>query len=121
MGRAILVTKLRAVFEDSQKNKGLGIDAFGLADAYEGMAGDSYILGVSAPKLSDLSCYEKMDLIVDILFENLTFEERKMIDIVRVYNSVDELKSHASSDFESSSCDVCEKPMRTEPELFEFA
>lgn len=75
----------------AERDKGLVVDRFGLAPAYQGMVENSYILGVSAPSLATSFDYnDKADTIIDVLFSRLTPEQRKPIDRVRVYDSVDE-------------------------------
>lgn len=112
MDTEILLNNLRQAFE-SERSNGLIIDRFGLAPAYQGMVDDSYILGVSAPSLaSSFNCNDKADTIIDVLFAKLTSEQRKSIDRVRVYDSVDEYERHARCNFDDSYYGYCEAPLR---------
>jgi hypothetical protein len=121
MDRNVLVKTLIDLFSNAKKVKGLNIDAIGLAPAYDGMVKDTYILGVSAPSMVAQDCYEKADAIIDILFENLDQDVRRMIDRVRVYDTKEELLSHANNDFDSDYCDVCERPMAQNAQVYEMA
>lgn len=97
----------------AERDKGLVVDRFGLAPAYQGMVENSYILGVSAPSLAtSFNCSDKADIIIDVLFSRLTPEQRKPIDRVRVYDSVDEYERHAQCNFDDSYYGYCEAPLR---------
>ncbi len=119
MDTTALVNKLKTLFLN-EKSKGLLVDAIGLAPAYGGLVSDSFVLGVSAPSMAMIDCYDKMDIIIDLLFANLNEAERRMIDRVRVYDSINELKSHAENDFDESSC-ACERPLQLNAALYEMA
>lgn len=97
----------------AERDKGLVVDRFGLAPAYQGMVENSYILGVSAPSLANsFNCNDKADTIIDVLFSRLTPEQRRLIDRVRVYGSVDEYERHAQCNFDDSYYGYCEAPLR---------
>jgi hypothetical protein len=121
MDRNALVATLKDLFRDKAKTGGITIDAIGLGPAYSGVATNSYVLGVSAPGMEGRDCYEKADKIIGILFANTTVDVRKMINRVRVYESADELRSYASSDFDRSDCDVCERPLSLNAQMYEMA
>jgi hypothetical protein len=99
MDTAALVNRLIALFVE-KKNKGLIVDAIGLAPAYHGMVRDRYVLGVSAPSLRGKDNYDKISIITDALFESLAVNERIMINRVRVYNNIEELNFYKENDFE---------------------
>ncbi len=119
MDTKILVNKLKDLFHKERKN-GLLVDAIGLAPAYGSMVSDSYVLGVSAPSMPEVSRYDKMDTIIDLLFAHLTEDERRMIDRVRVYGSIEELRNYAESDFDDSIYQD-ERPMHLSAMLYEVA
>ncbi|CAG5074991.1 hypothetical protein DYBT9623_05533 [Dyadobacter sp. CECT 9623] len=119
MDRNTLVRTLAELFVDDEKVNGLVVDAIGLAPAYNGMVKDSYVLGVSAPGMEGRDCFEKADTIIDLLFAHLSEDVRRMIDRVRVYESADELKSYADNDFNSDYCDVCERPVNLNAQVYE--
>ncbi|WP_031529821.1 hypothetical protein [Dyadobacter crusticola] len=121
MDRNALVDVLIDLFTNSEKVNGMEIDAIGLAPAYNGMLKDTYILGISAPDMPGSDCYEKADIIIDILFAHLSPDIRKMIDRVRVYDSKEELASHADNDFNSDYCDVCERPVNMNARVYNMA
>ncbi len=107
-----LLNNLEQAFE-AERSSGLVVDRFGLAPAYQGMIEHAYILGVSAPSLqSSFNCNDKADTIIDVLFSRLTPEQRKPIDRVRVYNSVEEYERHAGCNFDDSYYGYCEAPLR---------
>ncbi|GAB2792972.1 hypothetical protein GCM10027275_42450 [Rhabdobacter roseus] len=120
MDTTVLVNKLKHLFLEA-RNKGLLVDGIGLAPAYGGMVSHSYVLGVSAPSLATKDPYDKMDIILDLLFDKLPENERKMIDRVRVYDTLSELKQHANSDFDNYGSDWQERTMTKNVELFEMA
>lgn len=120
MDRDTLVNTLKSLFQDRGRT-GITIDAIGLAPAYSGMVKNSYVLGVSAPGMDGRDCYEKADVIISLLFRYVSSDLRRMIDRVRVYDSQEELRSYASNDFDSDSCDVCERPMNLNAQLYEMA
>lgn len=120
MDRDTLVEVLRELFSDTEK-VGIIIDAIGLAPAYSGMVKNSYVLGISAPGMEGRDCYEKADVIISLLFRHVAPDVRKMIDRVRVYDSRDELRSHASNDFDSDDCDVCARPVNLNAQMYEMA
>lgn len=96
----------------TERGKGLIVDRFGLAPAYQGMA-ESYILGVSAPSLANsFDCGDKADTIIDVLFSRLTPDQRKYIDRVRVYDSARDYELHAQCNFDDSYYGYCEAPLR---------
>lgn len=110
MGAELLLNALAELFLAERKN-GLNIDRIGLALAYEGLVGESYILGVSAPSLStEYDCADKADTIIDLLFIKLPAEQRSMIDRVRVYDSAKEFERHARCNFDESYYGYCEAP-----------
>ena len=112
MDTQTLLNSLGRAFE-TERGNGLIVDCFGLAPAYQGMVENSYILGVSAPSLtSSFNCNDKADTIIDILFTRLTPEQRKPIDRVRVYDSVEEYERHARCNFDDSYYGYCEAPLR---------
>lgn len=96
---APLVKVLQDAFR-AEKKVGLKVDVIGLAPAYHGLVKDQYILGVSAPSLCGTDDFDKIRAITKLLFTYLTFEERKMIDRVRVFDNVEELDDHKVNDFE---------------------
>ncbi|WP_031528560.1 hypothetical protein [Dyadobacter crusticola] len=100
MDKDTLVERLKTIFRNKRKD-GLYIDAIGLAPAYYGLIKDSYTLGVSAPSLKGKIFADKAAVIIDIMFENLTSDERGLIDRVRVFDTVDELNEHRDRDFET--------------------
>ena len=107
-----LLDRLDFAFE-AERLKGLVVDRFGLAPAYQGMIETSYILGVSAPSLaSSFNCNDNADTIIHVLFSRLTPEERKHIDRVRVYDSIEEYERHARCNFDDSYYGYCEAPLR---------
>lgn len=114
-----LVEKLKRVFRE-KVDSGLEIDAIGLAPAYGSLIPDCYVLGVSAPSMNGMDCYEKMDFVIDILFEKFSEGERRMIDRVRVYDSVKELKSHADTDFDYANCNFCEQAVVRSATVYEM-
>jgi hypothetical protein len=89
MDRSALVTILRDLFRDNERTEET----------------NSFVLGVSAPGIVGRDCHEKADNIIRILFAQTTVEVRRMINRVRVYDSIDELESHAVSDFERRGCE----------------
>lgn len=94
-----LVETLKNVFHEAKKD-GLVIDAIGLAPAYHGMVKGRYTLGISAPSLSGVHGYDKMEIILKLLWQRITLEERGMIDRVRVFDNVEDLDDHKYNDFE---------------------
>jgi hypothetical protein len=121
MDRATLVARLRESFL-KKKSDGLIVDAIGLVPAYHGIFPNCYTLGVSAPSLHGKDNYDKMDFIIDILFECLTEEERGHIDRVRVFNSLEELDLARENDFEEFPYEGYDTPVRVlRAELFEVA
>jgi hypothetical protein len=119
MDRETLVNTLKDLFQDRGRT-GITIDAIGLAPAYSGMVKNSYVLGISAPGMEGRDCYEKADAIISLLFREVSPDIRKMVDRVRVYDSQDELRSHASNDFDSDECDVCARPMNLNAQTYEM-
>lgn len=117
MDKAVLVEKLKEVFLGKRKD-GLQIDAIGLAPAFHGMVRDRYVLGVSAPSLRDMEKYERMGLIIDILFDSLYLEERKMINCVRVFDNIEELDYYKINDFEEYEYEGYNGIQRRLPELY---
>ncbi|MCF0048851.1 hypothetical protein LXM25_02205 [Dyadobacter sp. LJ53] len=99
MDKATLVKRLKESFLQ-KKSSGLVIDAIGLVPAYHGLVENRYTLGVSAPSLIGMHIHEKIGLIIGLLFESLTLEERTFIDRVRVFNNVEELESAKENEFE---------------------
>lgn len=93
-----LVETLQKVFREARKD-GLIIDAIGLAPAFHGMVKDSYVLGVSAPSLSEVHEYESMEIILKLLWQRVTPEQRRMINRVRVFNNIEDLDDHKYNDF----------------------
>ena len=121
MDRAALVARLRESFL-KKKSDGLIVDAIGLVPAYHGLFPDCYTLGVSAPSMSGMELYDKMDYIIDILFECLTVDERGHIDRVRVFNSFEELDTAREKDFEEFPYEGYDTPVRAlRAELYEVA
>ncbi|RYF72305.1 MAG: hypothetical protein EOO39_12410 [Cytophagaceae bacterium] len=118
MDKKGLVVVLTNMFQDVRRS-GLFVDAFMLAPVYEGFMSNVYILAVSAPSLGQVERYDKMDLLIDTLHEHVSSDYRRMIDRVRVYNSIEDLKSHAQSGFDDSFDDVCETPLSHRMELVE--
>ena len=94
-----LVETLQKMFHEAKKD-GLIVDAIGLAPAYHGMVKNRYVLGVSAPSLSEVHKYERMEIIIKLLWERVTREERGMIDRVRVFDNINDLDDHKYNDFE---------------------
>lgn len=94
-----LVETLQKVFREAKKD-GLIIDAIGLAPAYHGMVKDRYVLGVSAPSLSEVNEYERMEIIIKLLWQRITKEERGKINRVRVFENIEELDDHKYNDFD---------------------
>lgn len=99
MAAKVLVETLTKVFQEA-KSEGLIVDAIGLAPAYHGMVKDRYILGVSAPSLFGVHKYDKMEIIIKLLWSHITREQRGMIDRVRVFDNVEDLDDHKYNDFE---------------------
>lgn len=118
MDKSALVKRLKDVFHEKRK-EGLVVDAIGLASAYHGLKKDRYTLGLSAPSLVEMDKYEKMDLIIDILFECLSQEERAFIDRVRVFNNIEDLDDHKINDFEEYEYEGYNGVQRRLPELYE--
>ncbi len=112
MDTQTLLDSLGQAFK-AERISGLVVDRFGLAPAYRGMIENSYILGVSASSLANSVDYgDKADAIIDVLFSRLTPEQRKPIDRVRVYNSVEEYERHAQYNFDDSHYGYYEAPLR---------
>ena len=111
-----LVTALTEMFRNVRNNNFV-VDAFMLAPAYRGFMANVYVLAVSAPSLEGLECYDRIDYLVDVLHKHLSVDQRKMIDRVRVYNSIQELELHAREGFEDSFYDMHEKPLSPRMEL----
>lgn len=95
----VLVETLTKVFQEAKKD-GLVVDAIGLAPAYHGMVKDQFVLGVSAPSLLGVHKYDKMSIIIQLLWPRITREERGMIERVRVFDNVEDLDDHKYNDFE---------------------
>lgn len=112
-----LVETLKNVFREA-KNDGFVIDAIGLAPAYHGMVKNKYILGVSAPILPAMYKQDKMQIIFNLLWLRLTLEERRMIDRVRVFDTVEDLDDHKYNDFEDYPYEGYEGIQRKLPELY---
>ncbi|SDG49549.1 hypothetical protein SAMN04487996_11969 [Dyadobacter soli] len=99
MAATALVKALQDAFRSEKKN-GLLVDAIGLAPAYHGMGKDCYVLGVSAPSLTGLHDFDQITRITKLLFTYLSFDERRMINRVRVFNNIEELDDHKYNDFD---------------------
>ena len=112
-----LVETLQKMFREAKKD-GLIVDAIGLAPAYHGMVKDRYILGVSAPSLSEVHKYERMEIIIKLLWQRVTREERRMIDRVRVFDNIEELDEHKYNDFEDYPYEGYEGIRRKLPHLY---
>ncbi len=117
MDKATLVNRLKQVFHE-KRSEGLVVDAIGLASAYHGLVQNRYTLGVSAPSLVEMDKYDKMDLIIDILFECLSQEERAFIDRVRVFDNIDELDYYKINDFEEYEYEGYNGSTRRLPDLY---
>ena len=117
-----LVAKLKELFSwiDSS-GVGFTIDSFGLAPAYAGILRDVYVLGISAPSDKINDRHRKLDVIIEMMYEKLDESEIRMIDRIRVYNSISELKANAKSNFDNFGSDTYEQSIESEPELFEVA
>lgn len=118
MDKPALVKRLKDIFHEKRK-EGLIVDAIGLASAYHGLKTDRYTLGLSAPSLVAMDKYQRMDVIIDILFECLSLEERGFIDRVRVFDNIEELNDHKINDFEEYEYEGYNGVQRTLPELYE--
>lgn len=94
-----LVTRLTKVFQEAKK-EGLIVNAIGLAPAYHGMVRDRFVLAVSVPSLSGVHKYDKMRIIIKLLWSHLTLEERGMIERVRAFDNIQDLDDHKYNDFE---------------------
>jgi len=117
MAATALVKALQDAFR-SEKKDGLIVDAIGLAPAYHGVGKDRYVLGVSAPSLADLHEFDQLRRITKLLFTYLSFEERRMINRVRVFTSVQELDDHKYNDFDDYPYEGYEGIQRKLPELY---
>ncbi|GAB3742315.1 hypothetical protein [Spirosoma lituiforme] len=106
-----LLNSLSNLFR-GERESGLIVDRVGLALAYDGMVGNSYILAVSAPSLAaNYDCGDKADTIIDLLFSKFPAEQRAQIDRVRVYDSSQEFERHAKCNFDEQFYGYCEAPL----------
>lgn len=94
-----LVAVLTKVFQEAKKD-GLIVNAIGLAPAYHGMVKNRFTVGISAPSLSGVHKYDKMEIIIKFLWSKLTLDERGMIDRVRVFDNEEILDDLKYNDFE---------------------
>lgn len=117
MAATALVRALQDAFR-SEKKEGLLVDAIGLAPAYHGLVKDQFVLGVSAPSLADLHEFGQLQRITKILFTHLTHEERRMINVVRVFTNIKDLDDHKYNDFDDYPYEGYEGIQRKLPELY---
>ena len=94
-----LVETLTKVFQEA-KDDGLIVNAIGLAPAHHGMAKNRFVLGVSAPSLSGVHKYDKIEIIIKLLWSKLAIKDRGMIERVRVFDNVEVLDDLKYNDFE---------------------
>jgi hypothetical protein len=120
MDTTALVNKISDIFHDAKDNMGFIVDGIGLAPAYGGVVSNSFVLAVSIPNKEDLDCYDKIDIVIDLLFAKLDETDSKMIDRVRVYDSLYELKQNADNNFDDDTSCSCKRPMPLNAEIFEF-
>jgi len=120
MDKELLVRKLRDAFVNAHALKGLYIDAFGLIPAYGGILNNSYTLGVSAPSLTGLSKMSKINKIFDIIYESLEQPERKMINVVKVFDNKEAFINSANRQFDDSEGETYLYPQRLEADIFEM-
>ncbi len=121
MDTTTLVDKIADIFRNEKGNIGFIVDGIGLAPAYGGVVSNSFVLAVSIPNKADLDCYDKIDIIIDLLSAKLDEADSKTIDRVRVYDSFQELKQNAENNFDDDTSCSCERPMQLSAELFEVA
>ena len=67
-----------------------------LVEAYPGDNSTSYIVQVKAPWIDNVSCYDAIDFLFDILWETTSVETRKNIFFIKVLGSADQ--GHCISD-----------------------
>ena len=115
-----IVEKLEKAFLE-KKAEGLLIDAIGVAPAFRGLIKNSYTLGVSAPSMVEWHEYRKIDVMVDLLFEVLTVEERIGINTVKIYDNKKELRQNLSFDFKDHYSNDFEGVVQFDNDLFEVA
>lgn len=117
MAPTALVKALQDAFR-LEKKHGLIVDAIGLASAYHGPVKDRFVLGVSAPSLADLQEFDQLRRITKLLFRHLTYDERRMINRVRVFTSVQDLDDHKYNDFDDYPYEGYEGIQRKLPQLY---
>ncbi|SEJ54976.1 hypothetical protein SAMN05216327_112186 [Dyadobacter sp. SG02] len=112
-----LVATLTKVFQEA-KNEGLIVNAIGLAPAHHGMVKNRFVLGVSAPSLSGVHKYDKMAIIITLLWSKLTLDERGMIERVRVFDNEEILDDLKYNDFEDYPYEGYDGIQRKLPQLY---
>lgn len=118
MDKDALVAALTNMFRQV-RSQGTVVDAFMLIPAYSGFFRNRFVLGVSAPSMVSLERYERIDKLIDLIHKHLSVDYRKMIDRVRVYDSVKDLETYAEVGFDGPYEEVYERPLRRETALIE--
>ena len=82
-----------ADFEKECRTRNLSLSYLRIKEAYPGDSSTSYLVEVSAPWFSDITCSEALDLLIDILWDTTTIEIRTSIHAIKIlYN--DEVIQH---------------------------
>jgi len=82
------------------------------------MVKDRYTLGVSIPIVPATETKDKMEIVFNIIWRHLTMDERRFIDRVRVFDSIEELDDHKYNDFEQYPYEGYFGIQRKLPELY---
>ena len=91
MDRAELNTKLQPFFK-SCAEKGKAIEQYTFEEAYPGDPTTSYILNVKACWFDNLTCYEILKCLFEILWETADVETRAKVFAIKIFNSKMELR-----------------------------
>ncbi len=110
MAEESLVNALQTLFHKLTEEKGTLIDRAALVPAYEGMVSGLFILTVSMP--DGKSCEDKTRCLIHGMHSYLSYDERKPITGVRVFDSGQEFDQYLQSGRSRKTCEVCEEELR---------
>lgn len=79
-------------FIDKCAEKGRPLTNVCIEEAYPGDNSTSYIIQVTAPWIYQMSCFNALDILFDILWETTDEETRKKVFSIQILNSNEQLE-----------------------------